>query len=88
MSKSTKIFKERVEKLINWLPYNAIGMKLIFNKAPDEVNSIIADEMKNVDDIETKIMMQEGKMRLERIKNSLDKFEMNALEIINTAVEM
>ena len=36
-----------------------------------------------------KIMMQEGKMRLERIKNNLDEFEMNALEIkLNAEVEI
>ena len=37
--------------------------------------------MKNLDDIEMKIIMKEGKIRLERITNSLDEFEMNALEI-------
>ena len=42
---------------------------------------MIADEMKNLDDIEMKIIMKEGKIRLERITNSLDEFEMNALEI-------
>ena len=36
-----------------------------------------------------KIMMQGGKIRFERIKNSLDKFEMNGLEIkINAEIEI
>ena len=41
---------------------------------------MIAYEMKNLDDIEIKIMMQDGKIRFERINNSLNKFEKNALE--------
>ena len=41
---------------------------------------MIAHEMKNLDDIEVKIMMQDGKIRFERINNSLNKFEKNALE--------
>ena len=36
-----------------------------------------------------KIMMQGGKIRFERIKNSLDEFEMNRLEIkINAEIEI
>ena len=41
---------------------------------------MIAHEMKNLDDIEMKIVMQDGKIRFERINNSLHKFEKNALE--------
>ena len=65
-------------------------MKLISDNAIDELNVMIADEMKNLDGIEMKIMMEEGKIRLERIKmNSLDEFEMNALEIkINAEIEI
>ena len=45
--------------------------------------------MNNLDDTEMKIMMQEGKIRFERLVNSLDKFEMNALEMkINAEIEM
>ena len=85
MSSPIKIIKE---KLINLAPYNTIRKKLILDKAIDEINFIIADEMKNLDDIETKAMMQEGKIRLERIKNSLDELEMNASEIkINNEIE-
>ena len=89
MSSPTKILKERIERLINLAPYNTIRMKLILDKAINEINSIMADEIKNLDDIEMKIMMQEGKIRLERIKNSLVEFEMNALEIkINNEIEI
>ena len=64
-------------------------MKLILGKAIDEINSIIAYEMKDLDDIEMKIMMQEGQIRLERMKNSLDEFEMNALKIkLNGMIEI
>ena len=63
-------------------------MKLILDKAIQEMNLIIANEMKNLDDIEIKIMMQERKVRFERIKNSLEEFELNALEIkINAEME-
>ena len=45
--------------------------------------------MKNFDDIEMKIIMQEWKIRFERIKYSLDEFEMNGLEIdINAEIEI
>ena len=67
MPSPTKFLRERVEKLINLAPYNTIRMKLILDKATDEINSITANEMKNLDDIEMKIMMQEGKIRFERI---------------------
>ena len=45
--------------------------------------------MKNLDEIEQNTMIQERKIRPERIKNSLDEFEMNALEItINAEIEI
>ena len=49
-------------------------MKLILGSAIGELNLMIADEIKNFDDIEIKIMMQEGNIRLERVKNSLYEF--------------
>ena len=55
-------------------------MKLILDNAIDDINLITADEMKNLDDTEMKIMMQEEKVRLERINKGLDEFEMNELE--------
>ena len=83
------MLKERIERLINLATYNTIRMKLILESAIDEINSIIADEIKDLDDIEMKTMMQEGKIRVEKIKNSLDQFEMNTLEIkINNEIEI
>ena len=55
-------------------------MKLILDNAIDDINLITADEMKNLDDTEMNKMMQEGKVRFERIKKSLDELEMNELE--------
>ena len=55
-------------------------MKLILDNAIDDTNLITADEMKNLDDTEMNKMMQEGKVKFERIKKSLDEFEMNELE--------
>ena len=46
-------------------------MKLILGSAIGELNLMIEDEIKNLDDIEIKIMMQEGNIRLERVNNSL-----------------
>ena len=56
-------------------------MRITLENAINELNLMIVDEIKNLDDTEMKILTQEGKMRLERIKNNLDEFEMNALEI-------
>ena len=89
MWNTTKILKERIERLVNLATYNTIRMKLILDKAIDEINSIIADEIKDLDDIEMKTSMQEGKIRVEKIENSLDQFEMNTLEIkINNEIEI
>ena len=55
-------------------------MKLILDNAIDDINLITADEKKNLDDTEMNKMMQEGKVKFERIKKSLDEFEMNELE--------
>ena len=51
-------------------------MDLILQETIDKPNLIIIDEMKNLDDIE----MKDGKIGLGRLRNSLDKFEMNELE--------
>ena len=58
-------------------------MKLILYKAIGEINSIVADEMKNLDVVEMKIMMQEGKIIIRTLWNDLSEFEMNELEIKN-----
>ena len=89
MSNPAKSLKERIERLIDLKPYNTIRINLILDNAICELNLMIADEMKNLDDIDMKIMMHEGKIRLERIKNSLDGFETNVLEIkINAEIEI
>ena len=41
-------------------------MKLILDNAIGELNLMIADRMKNFDDIEMKIILQEGEIKLER----------------------
>ena len=64
-------------------------MKLVIDKAIDEINLLIADEVKNLDDIGMKIMMKEGKMIIKRLRNDSDEFEMNGLEIkINAEIEI
>ena len=91
MSNPTKSLKERIERLIDLKPYHTMKMKLILDNGIGELNLMIADEMKNLDGIEIKIMMQEGKIRLGRIKNRRIKFrfKMNALEMkINVEIEI
>ena len=70
-----KILKERIERLINLEPINIIRMKLIINRAIDEIN-LMKDEMKNLDDIETKIMIKERWMTVKRLRKNLEEFEM------------
>ena len=81
MSSPTKRRKERIARLTDITTYHTIRIKLILDKAIGELNFMIAGEMKHLYDIEMKIMMQNGKIRFERIKNSLHEFEMNELEI-------
>ena len=91
MSNPTKSLKERIERLIDLKPYHTMKRKLILDNGIGELNLMIADEMKNLDGIEIKIMMQEGKIRLGRIKNRRIKFrfKMNALEMkINVEIEI
>ena len=48
-------------------------MKLIIKRAIDKINIIIKDEMKNLDDKETKIMMEERKIPTKRLcKNQMN----------------
>ena len=75
MSNPTKIFKERIDRLINLEPVNIIIMKLITNKAVDGVNLIIKGKIKNLDDIETKTMTKERWMTIKRQWKNLEEFE-------------
>ena len=64
-------------------------MKLIIDNATDEINLMITDDMKNLDDIEMEIMMKERKIIKKRLWNDLDEFEINELEIkINAEIEI
>ena len=56
-------------------------MKFIKDHSADEINLMIADEIKNLDDTEMKVMMKEGKIITKRLWNDLDGFEINALQI-------
>ena len=46
-------------------------MKLIIDKAIDEIKLMIEDEMKNMDDIETKTMVKEKRVVMKRLWKSL-----------------
>lgn len=56
-------------------------MKLIIDKAIDEIKLMIENEMKNIDDIETKTMVKEKRVVMKRLWKSLLEFEMNESEI-------
>ena len=56
-------------------------MKLIIDKAIDEIKLMIEKEMKNIDDIETKTMVKEKRVVMKRPWKSLQEFEMNDSEI-------
>ena len=56
-------------------------MKLIIDKAIDEIKLMIEKEMKNIDDIETKTMVKEKRVVMKRLWKSLQEFEMNESEI-------
>ena len=55
-------------------------MKLIIDKAINEINLMIEDEMKNFDGVETKIMMEEKWMTIKKLWKNLEEFEINILE--------
>ena len=55
-------------------------MKLIIDKAINEINLMIENEMKILDDIETKIMMEKRKIIIKRLLKNVDEFKINKLE--------
>ena len=55
-------------------------MKLIIDKAVNEINLMIENEMKILDDIETKIMMEKRKIIIKRLLKNVDEFKINKLE--------
>ena len=89
MSSPIKSLKDRTKRLIDLEPYNTIRIKLVIGKARHEINLMVSDEMKNLDDIGIQLMMKEGKIIIKRLRNDLSEFEMNELEIeIHTEIEI
>ena len=89
MSSPIKSLKDRTKRLIDLEPYSTIRIKLVIGKARHEINLMVSDEMKNLDDIGIQIMMKEGKIIIKRLRNDLSEFEMNELEIeIHTEIEI
>ena len=80
MLSSIKILKERIERLTDLESANITRMKLITDKAINEINLMIEDEIKNFDDVETKIMMEEKWMTIKKLWKNLEEFEINILE--------
>lgn len=89
MSNPIKILKERIESLAELDFYNITRIKVLIDKAIDEINSMLKNEMKNLDDIETKIMLEEGWAVMKRLWNNWDEFKMCELGIkINAEIEI
>ena len=80
MLSSIKILKERIERLTDLESANITRMKLITDKAINEINLMIEDEIKDFDDVETKIMMEEKWMTIKKLWKNLEEFEINILE--------
>ena len=89
MTNLAKSLKEKIEELMDLEPYNDIRMKLILDNAIGDLNLVIKDEIKNLSDLETKVIMKEWKIIFERIKNGLNEFEINELEMkINAEIKI
>ena len=59
MTNLAKSLKEKIEELMDLEPYNDIRMKLILDNAIGDLNLVIKDEIKNLSDLETKVIMKE-----------------------------
>ena len=59
MTNLAKSLKEKIEELMDLEPYNDIRMKLILDNAIVDLNLVIKDEIKNLSDLETKVIMKE-----------------------------
>ena len=65
MSSLMKMQTAIVKKLLDLEPSNTFRMSLILDKALFEHNLIKTNELKKLDDIETKVVMLEGKNKNE-----------------------
>ena len=68
MSNLKKNLNEEIEEIIDLEPFNIIRLKLVIKRATDEINLTIKEEMKNLDDIETKTMMKVRKITIKELK--------------------
>ena len=68
MSNLKKNLNEEIEEIIDLEPFNIIRLKLVIKRATDEINLTIKEEMKNLDDIETKTMMEVRKITIKELK--------------------
>ena len=81
--------KEKTERLIDVEPYNTVRINLILGKALDELNLVITNETTIFNNIRKEILNYREKLNPKRLKDVLDKSEMNALEIkLNAVIEI
>ena len=74
--------KEKTERLLDLEPYNTVRINLILGKALDELNLVTTNETTIFNNIRKEILNYREKLNPKRLKDVLDKSEMNALEII------
>ena len=89
MSSPVKSLKKKIERLIDLERYNTVRIKLIKDKAIDELNLMLTNEITIFNDIRTEILIIKEKINPERLKDFLDESEMNAVEIkLNAVIEI
>ena len=81
MPNPIKRLKERIERLRYLESYNINRINLLLNNAIGELNLMIEHEMSIFNDIRTEILIYKEKANPKRLKDLLDKFEMNVLEL-------
>ena len=82
MSNSTKTYEKGIRILIRSEKYeNGIEKtKIVVKRLLGENMATKRDETKSLEVIKMEILMLEGKIKFEKIKNNLDEFEMKELE--------
>ena len=80
MSNTPKKLRCRLEKLIDSGPLKINKIEIITRKVLEELEISKINETKNLEEIEMEALMLVGKMKFEKIRNSLYEFEMNELE--------
>ena len=77
MSNPIKKLIHEVKKLIDPGPLEINRIELIIRKALEELETMKTDEVKNLKEIEMEILMKNGKLKIKKLLNDVDEYEMN-----------